>query len=159
MTGRWQYDGRMCFTLYSIKSTFLSRSATSQSSSYPVVLTRVVGPYSRLHPHLSFGCTMNLTRDPMVSRHAVLRPMGSICIQVFGKVQMRIGFTSLRNRLHLNYVCGRRGGNINFIVLCEVFKRMRRSRHLRVDTKCVIAENSIIYYIWQWFSMHRYSWL
>ena len=35
-------------------STFLIRSATSQSSSYPTVLTRLGGPRSRPNPHLKF---------------------------------------------------------------------------------------------------------
>ena len=35
-------------------STFLIRSATSQSRSYPIVLTRLGGPRSRPNPHLKF---------------------------------------------------------------------------------------------------------
>ena len=35
-------------------STFLIRSATSQSSSYPIVLMRLSGPRSRPNPHLKF---------------------------------------------------------------------------------------------------------
>ena len=35
-------------------SNFLIRSATSQSSSYPIVLTRLGGPRSRPNPHLKF---------------------------------------------------------------------------------------------------------
>ena len=35
-------------------STFLIRSATSQSSSYPIVLTMLGGPRSRPNPHLKF---------------------------------------------------------------------------------------------------------
>ena len=35
-------------------STFLIRSATSQSSSYPIVLTRLGGPRSRPKSHLKF---------------------------------------------------------------------------------------------------------
>ena len=35
-------------------STFLIRSATSQSSSYIIVLTRLDGPRSRPYPHLKF---------------------------------------------------------------------------------------------------------
>ena len=37
-----------------IMSTFLIRSATSQSSSYPIVLMRLGGPRSRPNPHLEF---------------------------------------------------------------------------------------------------------
>ena len=35
-------------------STFLIRSATSQSSSYPIVFTRLGGPRFRSNPHLKF---------------------------------------------------------------------------------------------------------
>ena len=35
-------------------SNFLIRSATSQSSNYPIVLTRLGGPHSRHNPHLKF---------------------------------------------------------------------------------------------------------
>ena len=35
-------------------STFLITSATSQSGSYPIVLTRLGGPRSRPNPHLKF---------------------------------------------------------------------------------------------------------
>ena len=35
-------------------STFLIRSATSQSSSYPIVLTKLGGPRSRPNPHSKF---------------------------------------------------------------------------------------------------------
>ena len=35
-------------------STSLIRSATSQSGSYPIVLTRLGGPRSRSNPHLKF---------------------------------------------------------------------------------------------------------
>ena len=35
-------------------STFLIRSATSPSSSYPIVLTRLGGPRSRPNPQLKF---------------------------------------------------------------------------------------------------------
>ena len=35
-----------------IISTFLIRSATSQTSSYPIVLTRLGGPRSRPNPHI-----------------------------------------------------------------------------------------------------------
>ena len=35
-------------------STFLIRSATSQSNSYPIVLTRLGGPRFRPNPHLKF---------------------------------------------------------------------------------------------------------
>ena len=35
-------------------SNFLIRSPTSQSSSYPIVLTRLGGPRSRPNPHLKF---------------------------------------------------------------------------------------------------------
>ena len=35
-------------------STFLIRSVTSQSSSYPIVLTRLGGPRSRPNTHLKF---------------------------------------------------------------------------------------------------------
>ena len=35
-------------------STFLIRSAASQSSSYPIILMRLGGPYSRPNPHLKF---------------------------------------------------------------------------------------------------------
>ena len=37
-----------------IMSTFLIRSATSQSSSYPIVLTRLGGPRATPNPHLKF---------------------------------------------------------------------------------------------------------
>ena len=37
-------------------STFLIRSATSQSSSYPIALTSLGGPRSRPNPHLKFVC-------------------------------------------------------------------------------------------------------
>ena len=39
-------------------STFLIRSATSQSSSYPIVLTRLGGPRSRPNPHLKHNITI-----------------------------------------------------------------------------------------------------
>ena len=45
-------------------STFLIRSATSQSSSYPIVLTRLGGPWSRPNPHGSAG---DCARDFMIS--------------------------------------------------------------------------------------------
>ena len=41
-------------TLSLIISTFLTRSATSQSSSYPFVLTKLGGPRSRHNPQLKF---------------------------------------------------------------------------------------------------------
>ena len=37
-----------------IMSTFLIKSPTSQSSSYPIVLTRLGGSHSRPNPHLKF---------------------------------------------------------------------------------------------------------
>ena len=46
-----------------LMSTFLIRSATSQSSSYPIVLTRLGGPLSRPSSHLKFGNTGNRTRS------------------------------------------------------------------------------------------------
>ena len=42
--------GKLILSL--IMSTFLIRPATSQSSSYPVVLTRLGGPSSTSNPHL-----------------------------------------------------------------------------------------------------------
>ena len=48
--------------------TFLIRSASSQSSSYPIVLTRLGGPRSRPSPHLKFfGRAGDRTRDLMIS--------------------------------------------------------------------------------------------
>ena len=43
--------------------TFLTRSATSQTSSYPIVLARLGGLHSRPSPHLKSGSTGNRTRD------------------------------------------------------------------------------------------------
>ena len=57
LTGRWQYDGIMWLELWSVKSNnveFLNQIATSQSTSYPIVLTRLGGPRSRPNPHLKF---------------------------------------------------------------------------------------------------------
>ena len=51
-------------------STFLTRSATSHSSSYPIVLTRLGGPLSRPNPHLKFGSAGEWTRDLMISSQA-----------------------------------------------------------------------------------------
>ena len=57
--GNWLADGSTtgyCDKHYAppslIMSTFLIRSATSQPSSYPIVLTRLSGPRSRPNPHL-----------------------------------------------------------------------------------------------------------
>ena len=47
LTGRYQYDEIMWLAL-----RFLTRSATSQSSSYPIILTRLGGPRSGPNPHL-----------------------------------------------------------------------------------------------------------
>ena len=47
--------------------TFLIRFDTSQSSSYPIVLTRLGGPRSRPNPLLKFGSTGNQTHDLMGS--------------------------------------------------------------------------------------------
>ena len=46
-------------------STFLIRSATSQSYNYPTVLTRLGGPFHRPNPHLKCGSAGNQTCDLM----------------------------------------------------------------------------------------------
>ena len=51
LTGRWQYNGIMWSAIL-LMSTFLIRSASSQSSSYPFVLTSLVGPRSKPNSHL-----------------------------------------------------------------------------------------------------------
>ena len=51
----WQMISQRDNKLSILMSTFLIRSATSQSSSYPVVLTRLGGPRSRPNPHLKFA--------------------------------------------------------------------------------------------------------
>ena len=53
-------------------STFLIRSATSQSSSYPIVLTRLGGPRSRSNPDLKFvEVPGDRTQDFMISSQNV----------------------------------------------------------------------------------------
>ena len=47
--------------------SFLIRSATSPSSSCPIVLTRLDGPRCRPNPHLNYGNSGNRTRDLLVS--------------------------------------------------------------------------------------------
>ena len=57
-------------SIYSIKSInvdFLIRSATSQSSTYPDILTRLGRPRPRPNPHLKSWKSRNWTRDLMVS--------------------------------------------------------------------------------------------
>jgi hypothetical protein len=75
LTGRCQYDGIAWLALPS--ATFLMRSATSQSSSYPIVLTRLGGPHSRTNTHFYNSESVgNRTRDHMITiRHAGSRPM------------------------------------------------------------------------------------
>jgi len=53
-------------------STFLIRSATSQSSSYPIVLTRLAEPLSRPNPHLKFVEVLGIESATswLVVRHA-----------------------------------------------------------------------------------------
>ena len=49
-------------------STFLIRSAISQSSTYPIVLTRLGGPRSRPNPQFKIcGSAGDQTRDLMIS--------------------------------------------------------------------------------------------
>ena len=50
LTGRWQYDGIIRLALLML--TFLIRSATSQSNSYPFALMRLGEPHSRSSTHL-----------------------------------------------------------------------------------------------------------
>ena len=44
LTGRWQYDGVVWLTLWSIIIGFLNQIASSQQSSYPFLLMRLVDP-------------------------------------------------------------------------------------------------------------------
>ena len=54
-------------------STFLIKSATSQSSSHRIVLTRLGGPRSRPNSHLKFVEVAGYrTRDPMLSSHTLI---------------------------------------------------------------------------------------
>ena len=53
-------------------STFLISSSTSQSNSYPIVLTMPGGPRSRPNPHLKFvEVQEDRTRDLMISNQTL----------------------------------------------------------------------------------------
>ena len=57
-----------------IMLTFLIRSATSQSSSYPIILTRLGGPCSRLNPHLKLWKCRELNSQPHDKKSDMLTP-------------------------------------------------------------------------------------
>ena len=88
---------------FSSMSTFLIRSATSHSSSYPVGFTRLDGPRSRPNPHLSIQEDMQINYNKFETsgiigfqRKQELGKQLAGSMDVSREIHSKILFTSMR---------------------------------------------------------------